>query len=447
MKFKLLVLRAFVGFRLQRLLIQWGWLRLSPLKQRRFRRLRKHLRLSPFYRDQSLRNLPLQDFPIINKSIFMENFDQINTVGISREDAWSFAMEAEKSRDFSADFDHITVGLSSGTSGNYGIFLANDQERARWVAAILDRVIGFSIRRRKVAFFLRADSKLYQSVRSRLLDFRFFDITLPFSNHLPRLHQYQPDILIAQPSVLTSIAQSVEAKEIAVFPEQIISVAEVLEPQLRTWLSEVFGKPVDEVYQCTEGFLAASCSAGNLHFNEDFLILEKKYLDEEQTHFHPIITDLMRFSQPVIRYELDDVIVEEQHCPCGQSSTAIRRIEGRADDVLTLQDRDGNWVRVYPDLMRRAILQASSEIHLYVLTQVDEETLECYLKVEMTASERLQVRKQVEHSLEERLRQLGIGQVMIRFVDSYEHPAGTKLRRVRNLLSITKSIWTPDADC
>ena len=68
---------------------------------------------------------------------------------------------------------NITVGLSSGTSGSRGIFLASNIERARWVACVLDRVIGFSLKKRKVAFFLRANSNLYSAVQSSITPIPF----------------------------------------------------------------------------------------------------------------------------------------------------------------------------------------------------------------------------------------------------------------------------------
>ena len=138
----------------------------------------------------------------------MKDFDLINTVKIQKTKALELALEAEKSRDFSPMIGEITIGLSSGTSGNTGMFLVSSKERARWVAGILDRVLGFSFRKRKVAFFLRANSNLYESARSKLLEFSFFDIMKPIQSHIAKLNQSQPEILVAQPSVLRSIAKA-----------------------------------------------------------------------------------------------------------------------------------------------------------------------------------------------------------------------------------------------
>ena len=60
--------------------------------------------------------------PIIDKEVMMEHFDTLNTVHISKEEAFHIAFEAEKRRNFSPTIRNITVGLSSGTSGNRGVF-------------------------------------------------------------------------------------------------------------------------------------------------------------------------------------------------------------------------------------------------------------------------------------------------------------------------------------
>ena len=106
----------------------------------------------------------------------MDHFDEINTVGVYKSEAMDIALKSEQSRDFTPTINNISIGLSSGTSGNKGIFLTNPAEKAIWVGAILDRVIGLSLKKRKVAFFLRANNNLYESVKSKTLEFTFFDL-------------------------------------------------------------------------------------------------------------------------------------------------------------------------------------------------------------------------------------------------------------------------------
>lgn len=361
----------------------------------------------------------------------MREFNHINTAGITLDQAKSVAFEAEKTRNFSPEIHGITIGLSSGTTGNTGIFLVNPKERARWVAAILDRVLGFTLTKRKVAFFLRANSNLYESAKSSLLEFRFFDICLPFEQHFDHLADFQPDIIVGQPSVLRQIAEGIQAKAIQIQPRKIISVAEVLYPQDRVFFEKVFGIRIDEVYQCTEGFLAASCPAGKLHVNEDFIILEKKFIDEDKTRFHPVITDLLRYTQPVIRYELNDIIVAADGCSCNRPGFPIDYIEGRADDCWHFWSDKGEKVTVFPDIIRRAILRASDQIQQYVAWQSGEKHIGVFFEAD-TESQPQEIRKAIIREIQDALARLDISGTSIIFKEQYRHEAGSKFRRIRN---------------
>lgn len=352
---------------------------LNALQNYRWKKFQSTLAKSPFYSELANQNTALENYPLMNKQVFMEQFDRINIHGITKEAANKIAYEAETSRVFSPMIGPITVGLSSGTSGNRGLFLVDKKERAQWVAYVLDRVIGFSLKKRSVAFFLRANSNLYDSVKSKVLKFEFFDLLDDLQTHVSRLNALNPTILVAQPSMLLALAQEMEKGLFSIQPEKIISVAEVLYPEDKHYLERIFGQQIHQVYQCTEGFLASTCPEGVLHFHEDYLIIEKKYLDETKTRFHPIITDLKRYSQPIVRYELNDIIHELTDCPCGLKTTAIEKIEGRSDDVLHFENKDGMTTKIFPDFFRRAIILSDPSIVDYMLVQRSGNLLELYI--------------------------------------------------------------------
>jgi putative adenylate-forming enzyme len=399
---------------------------MEVLRKKRFEKLMSDLSKSPFYASfASMRSL--QDFPIMDKSSFMSHFNQINTCGITLKKALQVAEQAENHRDFSPTINGITVGLSSGTSGNKGVFLASEDERAQWVALVLDRVIGFSFRKRKVAFFLRANSNLYESVNSRSLSFHFFDLLKPLSGQVEKLDELKPNILVGQPSLLIELSEAVIEGRLNLSLDKIISVAEVLTPEDKSRLEKVFGQIIHQVYQSTEGFLAATCEEGRLHFNEDFLMIEKKYLDKEKTKFHPIITDLLRRSQPIIRYELNDILTEFKNCSCGNKMTAIDMIEGRADDILIFLDDLGEKVKIFPDFFRRAIIMSDTEIEDYALIQKGEKRLHLFVKSVNSTSF-----SAAEKAILKLLINQKISHVEIMAIPDNDHIKGNKLRRIRN---------------
>ncbi len=352
----------------------------EDLLARQRSRLRRFLRTTlpraPFYRE--LRGRPLYALPIVTKETMLENFAAMNTRGIALEAALAAALEAERSRDFKPRIEGTTVGLSSGTSGRRGVFLVGDRERARWAGLLLGRMLGKAALRRvmnpfapplEIAFFLRASSNLYTTLSGRRTSFSFYDLTRPFAELAAELRRRRCDILAAPSSVLAALAEL----DLGLAPLQVIAVAEVLEKNQQRKIEKAFGVPVEQIYQATEGFLGTSCEYGKIHLHEEELIVEPEYLDEGRRRFQPVITDLCRETQLMVRYRLDDILLLAHNpCACGRPTLACEAIEGRADDVLLLPGTDGKELRLFPDLVRRAMALAGEAIEDWTIEQRPE---------------------------------------------------------------------------
>ncbi|MEO8314789.1 MAG: F390 synthetase-related protein [Pseudomonadota bacterium] len=355
--------------------------RLEAWQQRRLRWfLHNQLPRAPYYRSRV--NVRLQDLPIVDKAVVMANFSGMNTRGILLDQAMSTALMAEETRDFTPVVDGVTIGLSSGTSGNRGLFMANAGERSMWAGIVLARVLPRSMVWQilafwrpplRVAFFLRANSNVYATLSSRRLEFRFHDLLAGLQPALPDLERQQPDVLVAPANVLKCIAGLVATGQLSLCPRHIISVAEVLEPDDAREIMQVFGLPVHQIYQATEGFLGYTCEQGTLHLNEAFVHMEPEWLDEARTRFQPVLTDFTRTTQMLARYRLNDVLrVADRPCVCGRADRAIAAIEGRSDDVMWLPHRTaGVLAPVFPDLIRGVMLLAAGHVRDYRAIQTD----------------------------------------------------------------------------
>jgi putative adenylate-forming enzyme len=327
------------------------------------------------------KNIDINDFesiPIINKKIMMDNFNKINTVGLERDVALEIAINSEHTRDFETKYNNISVGLSSGTSGHRGLFVVSDKESMEWAGAVLAKLLPKKdLLNHKIAFFLRADNNLYESINSSVIKFEFFDLLNSMDDNLKKLNEYDPTILVAPASVLKTIAKAVLKGEIRINPKKIISVAEVLNESDERFIKKVFKKKIIfQVYQCTEGFLGYTCECGNLHLNEDIVYIEKEYI--EKNRFIPIITDFRRKSQPVIRYRLNDVLIESnKKCNCGNPSLIIKKIEGREDDIFVFNGESED-VLVYPDFISRCLVYVD-DISEYRVVQLDKNNIKIYI--------------------------------------------------------------------
>ena len=364
----------------------------------------------------------LKQLPIIEKTQLMNGFDDMNTIGITKEEAFEIARQAEETRDFSPTYKGVTIGLSSGTSGNRGIFLVSPSEREKWAGIMLGKMLPQSImRKQKVAFFLRANSNLYETVANSRIEFTFFDLLTSVEENIQKLKELSPDILVAPPSMLRMIAEKGPFHSF----EKVISVAEVLEARDKQYLEQVFQQTIHQVYQCTEGFLGFTCREGNLHLNEEFVYIEKEYIDEEKGIFHPIITDFSRFTQPIIRYRLNDLLVESKApCPCGNATTVLERIDGRSDDIFTFKQKERKEdCLIFPDFIRRAVIMHGDTDDQFRVIQEADLSLSIYLT-------NIADGENVIQSLQSLLAKQGCEQVEMH-VYPYEHTKlSTKLRRV-----------------
>ena len=409
------------------------------------RQVQAHLRrLLPrsAYTRQRLAGRPLADWaqlPPMDKPEMLANFEALNTVGVTKEAAFALALEAERTRDFTATLGDITVGLSSGTSGTRGLFLASAAERDQWAGAALAKVLpGGLFERQRVAFFLRANSQIYRTVGSRWLRFEYFDLLRPLAEHLQRLNALQPTVLIGPPSLLRLLAEAAAWAGAGgrgrIAPRKVVSVAEVLDPLDAAYIEARFEQRVHQVYQCAEGFLGSTCRLGTLHLHEDLVVIQREWLDRAQRKFVPIVTDFHRASQPILRYRLDDILTERsQPCACGSLLTALETIEGRCDDLFYLPGLAGGWVPVFPDFVRRALLSASPELTGYVARQLAPDQVEVALAA--PAASRRAVEAAAARALAELWQRAGVSPPRLSFVEGGQPGLnGRKFKRVERVM-------------
>ncbi|WP_162260257.1 F390 synthetase-related protein [Nocardioides sp. Root190] len=340
--------------------------------------LREELPHAAFYAPFAGR--PLHELPIVDKRTVLADFASFNRFGITLEAALEVAEAAERSRDFTDQLPGgVTVGLSSGTTGTRGVFLVSESESRLWAGILLGQLVSpvslrvMARRPLRVALFLRANSNLYETLDSNRVAFSWHDLTQPVGDHLAALAG--TDVLVAPASVLRRIADLDERERRAIRPLQVISVAETLDPEDETVIAAAFGRRVEQIYQATEGLLAVSCPAGRLHLNEGHVHVEPEWIDHRR--FHPIVTDVNRTTQFVVRHRLDDVLLAAPGpCPCARPGRSIAAVLGRADDVLHLRasasSGSDDLVPVYPDVLRHTVALAG-DLGDYRIEQHGEE--------------------------------------------------------------------------
>ena len=285
---------------------------------------------TPAIRD--LAGRPLADFSILSPDVLRDAFDDWNTFGLTRPATEAAALAAETGGSGEVR-PGIVAGFSTGSSGRRGLFVTSAAERAGWIGHILARLLAVDalLRPTRIALCLRADNRLYGDVGGAgPFRFLFVGLEVPAPERFERLRAFAPDVLIAPPQVLADLARRTNRQ----WPlRHLFYGAEPMGEAERGWIGRAVGARPDPIYQATEGFLGAACRLGILHLNEDVLIIERETVPGT-TRFLPIVTDLRRTTQPMIRVRLPDLLEPlSAPCPCGSPLTAVHPVEGRLEDL------------------------------------------------------------------------------------------------------------------
>lgn len=340
-----------------------GFERWQAQALRRF--LDRDLPRAPFYGKAPFH---LGDLPVTDKAMLMGKFERFNICGVSAADAW-------KAQAGDGRIGALTVGASTGTSGNRGLFVISEAEKYRWLGTMLAKAVPDLLwRRQRVAVVLPQNTGLYESARkSRRIDLGFFDLTLGPESWRSSLEDFAPTVIIAPPKMLRHFA----AEGFLLKPQRVFSAAETLDPIDRPVIETFFRLPLDQIYMATEGLFAVTCRKGGLHLAEDSVFFEFEPAGDDLVM--PLVTAFGRQTQILARYRMNDLLrLSETPCRCGSPLRTVDEIVGRMDDAFRLASPYGQ-ILVTPDILRNAVLKADRRVDDFRLVQTAPDAIELSL--------------------------------------------------------------------
>lgn len=363
--------------------------------RQRWATLTRHARThSPFYR-RRWRHLPAgevapADVPVVTKAELMASFDDWCT---DRAIAWRdvAAFLAARAHIGERFLGRYLVWTSSGTRGQPGVFVQDDAALAAYDALVSVQLGGAAFAgcdwstaaaQGGRAALVAADGGHFASIASwrrvahgkPWLAMKSFAVTLPIGEIVAGLNAYQPAFVAGYPTVLALLAAEQQAGRLAIRPAGLWAGGEVLSPATRAAIERAFGCPLVNEYGASECLtIGYGCSAGWLHVNADWVLLEP--VDAEYRPTPPgelshtvLVTNLANAVQPVIRYDLGDrVRVAPTRCACGDPLPAVQ-VEGRSDDVLALTAHDGSLVQL-PPLALATVVETEARLTWFQIVQ------------------------------------------------------------------------------
>jgi phenylacetate-CoA ligase len=173
--------------------------------------------------------------------------------------------------------------------------------------------------------------------------------TRPVDDSLRWLVGFDPHYLLAVPNTLAAIvARLEETGQKLGHLRGVRTLGETVSDRLRDEVRRVLGLEIHDTYSSQEGgVMATQCpEAGSYHVSETILL---EIVDAAGRPCAPgqsgriLVTNLLNFATPLIRYEIGDYAEVAVPCPCGRSLPSIRRFLGRMRNLVLLPDGTRHW--------------------------------------------------------------------------------------------------------
>lgn len=341
----------------------WSRAELEGYQQGQLNRLARHAAshtsfYRELYKDVDLSgDIALGSLPITDKKLLLDNFeasvtdDRLSLDGVKRH-----IEEMEGDAYLHGEYRAIA---STGTSGLRGYFL---YDRVAWRIVLANtlrwqRMLGITPRlpnRVRIAN-IGADAPIHVTARIPmssnvgLFKLRHFDATAPIDRIAQGLQEFQPHVLLSYPTIATLLAEQQQEGRLSISPRVISTHSEMLTKEMRGRMRQAWGLEAFDHYGTTEEpHVGAECSRHEgLHVFEDTTLME--IVDENNRPVPDgtpgakwLLTNLYNRVQPIIRYELTDILTRKPgHCSCGRPFALVGSIGGRSEDVLWLPRADG----------------------------------------------------------------------------------------------------------
>lgn len=362
---------------------RWSPEDLARHQEQRVAALVRHaVKNSRFYRQhyEGLRTdgaIDIKSLPVTNKKLLMDNFDDV--VIDQRLKLADLHEHLQTIREDAYYLGEYRAIATSGTSGLRGIFVFNRREWSTILANTLrwNQYIGVTpqLPKRIRITSIGADAPMHvthripQSGDVGLFRVQHLEATAPITELTDALNAFQPDVILPYPSMAAILAIEQIEGRLNIQPRVISTHSEVLTQEMFTKIETAWGiKPFNHYGLTEEPHVGTDCSRHEgIHIFEDITLIE--IVDENNqpvpdgTPGHKyLLTNLYNYTQPLIRYEVSDMISRSPRlCSCGRAFGLIEGIGGRSEDILYLKGPDGRTVPV-PPLFFEICIEAFPEV-------------------------------------------------------------------------------------
>ncbi len=218
------------------------------------------------------------------------------------------------------------------------------------------------------------------------------------------LAELDPQYLLSYPSNLLALLQTMAAEGLSA-PQlrEIRCFGETVTDELRQAVAQLPGVSITDLYSSHElGVIALQCPvSGAYHVQAESMIVE--ILNEQNKPCAPgeigrvVVTDLLNFATPLIRYELGDYAEQGAPCCCGSGLPTLKRILGRHRNMIVLPGGGRQWPNV-SGYRLRAVLPGLKQWQL-VQREINRFELRLVVDVPATLEQEVALKNVVQKAL------------------------------------------------
>jgi phenylacetate-CoA ligase len=281
----------------------------------------------------------------------IKGFEEFENIPILTKEAIQNFKEEMVARN--VDKKDLIPNMTGGSTGKPLHFYVDKKRMEMRKASTIrhNRWAGWDMGDKFAAFWgSRSDFDIFQSIKAKarnlLLDRCLILDTSSLTEEsmmafAKKLKEEKPKIYLAYANSMYMFAEFVSQNRIdGLRPKAIVTSAEVLHEHERALIEEVFDCRIFNRYGCREtSVIASECNEHNgMHINAEciYLEIEKNSLGKYgKDEGEIIITDLLNFGMPLIRYKIEDVgSLSEEPCSCGRGLPLLKSLTGRSTEFI-----------------------------------------------------------------------------------------------------------------
>ena len=210
--------------------------------------------------------MPLSAFPVLDKQLLMEHFDELVTVpDLKQEDLRRF--DAQESTDQKLFKDVYHVVHSSGSTGTPGYFVYDDAAWNQMLLGIIraalwdmsmPQILKLLHRGPRIVYIAATDGRyggamaVSDGIEGVRADQLFLDVKTPLPEWVRQIREFKPNMVVGYPSAIKILGELVENGDVELDVFRVVSCGEPLGASLRSYLEETFDSDVVNIYGASE---------------------------------------------------------------------------------------------------------------------------------------------------------------------------------------------------